>query len=162
MCSSFPVQNPDFYSRWRRIIWRSNLESVLFLLFDKCKTFSNLFVLPLWLNTLTICCIRGTIRHFVLKCELLFCWSSSQIFCWHLPSIPHQIKKKSAFIQTLSECADSSLYRVLGLQFGFKCIICLGKCLLWGTTCPCCDAVFMSVIGPHFVPACVCVCDGLT
>lgn len=29
------------------------------------------------------------IRHFVLKCMLLFCGSTSQSFCWLLPSITH-------------------------------------------------------------------------
>lgn len=39
-------------------------------------------------------------------------------------------KKKTAFMQILSQCADSSLPRVLGLQFGVKCVSSLGNCLL--------------------------------
>lgn len=34
-------------------------------------------------------------------------------------------------MQILSQCADSSLPRVLGLQFGVKCVSSLGNCLLW-------------------------------
>ena len=40
-------------------------------------------------------------------------------------------KRKPAFMQILSQCADSSLPRVLGLQFGVKCVSSLGNCLLW-------------------------------
>lgn len=39
-------------------------------------------------------------------------------------------KRKPAFMQILSQCADSSLPRVLGLQFGVKCVSSLGNCLL--------------------------------
>lgn len=52
--------------------------------------------------------------------------------------ITHQEKKtknnnnktKTASMQILSQCADSSTHKVLRLQFGVKCVASLGSCLL--------------------------------
>lgn len=87
---------------------------------------------------------------------LLFCrvqtrWASSGT-CHQLPAsqegkLPSCRFCLNVLTQYYTECSACS--------FGVKCVTSPGSCLLWQTTCPCWDAVFMSVIGPHFV--CVCV-----